>query len=90
MAPRAPRRPAGFDRGAAAGEAAAGDAGAAAGDEAGGGGAGDARGREREPGGSESESDDGLPPLEANTNRLQPGRGGHGASSDDSSDDDSG
>jgi hypothetical protein len=84
--PRSPRRPAGFDR-VAAGGAAAGDGGAAAGDDAGGGGASGARGHGLEPGrGSGSESDDGLPPLEANTNRLQPGRSAPADASDEDSD----
>jgi hypothetical protein len=85
--PRPPRRPAGFDR-AAAGEAAGGDGGAAAAcDDAGGGGGGGARGHEREAGsGSGSESDDGLPPLEQNTNRLQPGRQAPADASDEDSD----
>lgn len=80
--PRAARRPAGFDRAA---EAAAGDAAAAGAGEAGGGSAGGARGQQREGDGSGSESDDGLPPLEANNNRRQPAPD-HGSGGDDESD----
>ena len=82
--PRAPSRPAGFDKAAAEAEAAGG---AGAGDDAGGDDAERAHRDEREAGGSESDSDDGLPPLEANMNRHRAGGGGHRVTQADSDED---